>query len=91
MAKPTKIKTLAVIREIPFNQLVLSQANVRHGKDRRVAAVSPRLLESYVAEEMTLEHVMAFTLTTDHARQEQIWEAVKNLGYHPSPIRSAAC
>ena len=29
MAKPTKIKTLAVIREIPFNQLVLSQANVR--------------------------------------------------------------
>ena len=33
---------------------------------------------------MTLEHVMAFTLTTDHARQEQIWEAVKN-GYHPQP------
>ena len=29
MAKPTRIKTLAVIREIPFNQLVLSQANVR--------------------------------------------------------------
>jgi ParB family chromosome partitioning protein len=29
MAKPTKIKTLAVIREIPFNRLALSQANVR--------------------------------------------------------------
>ena len=29
MAKPTRIKTLAVIREIPFNQLVLSKANVR--------------------------------------------------------------
>ena len=29
MAKPTKIKILAVIREIPFNQLALSQANVR--------------------------------------------------------------
>ncbi len=29
MAKPTKIKTLAVTRDIPFNQLVLSQANVR--------------------------------------------------------------
>ena len=50
----------------------------------RLAAVSPRLLELYVAEEMTLEHVMAFTLTTDHARQEQVWEAVKN-GYHPQP------
>ena len=50
----------------------------------RLAAVSPRLLELYVAEEMTLEHVMAFTLTTDHARQEQVWEAVKNV-YSPSP------
>src|ERR1700722_19727717 len=29
MSKPIKIKTLAVMREIPFNQLVLSQANVR--------------------------------------------------------------
>ena len=209
MAKPTKIKTLAVIREIPFNQLVLSQANVRtvktgvsieelsediarrgllqnlyvrpvigadgeetgfyevpaggrryralerlvkakrldkavpvpciirdtgiaeedflaentqrealHPVDQfrafqtlidkglteddiaarffvtpqivrqrlRLAAVSPRLLELYVAEEMTLEHVMAFTLTTDHARQEQVWEAVKN-GYNPQPYQ----
>jgi ParB family transcriptional regulator, chromosome partitioning protein len=207
MSKPTKIKTLAVIREIPFNQLVLSQANVRtvktgvsiealsediarrgllqnlyarpvigadgeetgfyevpaggrryralerlvkakrldkavpvpcivrdtgiaeedslaentqrealHPVDQyrafqtlidkglteddiaarffvtpqivrqrpRLAAVSPRLLELYVAEEMTLEHVMAFTLTTDHARQEQVWEAVKN-NYNPTP------
>jgi ParB family transcriptional regulator, chromosome partitioning protein len=207
MAKPTKIKTLAVIREIPFNQLVLSQANVRtvktgvsiealsediarrgllqnlyvrpviaadgaetgfyevpaggrryralerlvkakrldkavpvpcivrdtgiaeedslaentqrealHPVDQyrafqtlidkglteddiaarffvtpqivrqrlRLAAVSPRLLDLYVAEEMTLEHVMAFTLTTDHARQEQVWEAVRN-GYNPTP------
>ena len=209
MAKPTKIKTLAVIREIPFNQLVLSQANVRtvktgvsieelsediarrgllqnlyvrpvigadgeetgfyevpaggrryralerlvkakrldkavpvpcivrdtgiaeedflaentqrealHPVDQfrafqtlidkglteddiaarffvtpqivrqrlRLAAVSPRLLELYVAEEMTLEHVMAFTLTTDHARQEQVWEALKN-GYNPQPYQ----
>src|SRR5271165_2393664 len=207
MAKPSKIKTLAVIREIPFNQLVLSQANVRtvktgvsieelsediarrgllqnlyvrpvigadgeetgfyeipaggrryralerlvkakrldkavpvpcivrhtgiaeedslaentqrealHPVDQfrafqtlidkglseddiaarffvtpqivrqrlRLAAVSPRLLDLYVAEEMTLEHVMAFTLTTDHARQEQVWEALKN-NYHPQP------
>jgi ParB family transcriptional regulator, chromosome partitioning protein len=50
----------------------------------RLAAVSPRLLDLYVAEEMTLEHVMAFTLTTDHARQEQVWEALRN-GYDPQP------
>ena len=29
MTKPSKINTLAVLREIPFNKLVLSQANVR--------------------------------------------------------------
>ena len=52
----------------------------------RLAAVSPRLLELYVAEEMTLEHVMAFTLTTDHARQEQVWDALKN-GYSPQPYQ----
>ena len=52
----------------------------------RLAAVSPRLLDLYVAEEMTLEHVMAFTLTTDHARQEQVWEAMKN-GYNPQPYQ----
>ena len=52
----------------------------------RLAAVSPRLLELYVAEEMTLEHVMAFTLTTDHARQEQVWEALKN-NYSPQPYQ----
>jgi ParB family transcriptional regulator, chromosome partitioning protein len=34
----------------------------------RLAAVSPRILDAYVAEEMNLEQVMAFTVTTDHAR-----------------------
>lgn len=42
----------------------------------RLAAVSPKLLDLYVDEEMTLEQLMAFTVTTDHARQEQVWEAV---------------
>src|SRR6185312_10549698 len=31
----------------------------------RLAAVSPKLLDAYIAEDMTLEHVMAFTPTTD--------------------------
>jgi ParB family chromosome partitioning protein len=41
----------------------------------KLAAVSPKLLELY-ADEMTLEQLMAFTVTGDHARQEQVWEAL---------------
>ena len=41
----------------------------------KLAAVSPKLLEFYAADEMTLEQLMAFTVTGDHARQEQVWEA----------------
>jgi ParB family chromosome partitioning protein len=40
----------------------------------RLAAVSPKLLDVYAADEMTLEQLMAFTVTGDHARQEQVWE-----------------
>src|SRR5690606_5447336 len=43
----------------------------------RLIAVSEKLIEAYVAEEMTLEQLMAFTLTPDHARQEQVWDAVQ--------------
>jgi ParB family chromosome partitioning protein len=44
----------------------------------RLAAVSPKLLDLYVAEEITLEQIMAFTVTTDHARQEQVWDTLKS-------------
>jgi ParB family chromosome partitioning protein len=44
----------------------------------RLAAVSPALLEVYAADGMTLEQLMAFTVSEDHARQEQVWEAVRN-------------
>ena len=30
----------------------------------------------YVAEDMSLEQLMAFTVTEDHARQEQVWESL---------------
>ena len=43
----------------------------------RLAAVSERLLEAYIAEDMTLEQLMAFTLTADYARQEQVWESLQ--------------
>ncbi len=42
----------------------------------RLVSVSPRLLELYGDDQMKLGQVMAFSLTKDHARQEQVWETV---------------
>ncbi|MCP4736529.1 MAG: DNA-binding protein, partial [Bosea sp.] len=44
----------------------------------RLAAVSPSLLDIYAEDGITLEQLMAFTVTNDHARQEQVWESVRN-------------
>jgi ParB family chromosome partitioning protein len=42
----------------------------------KLAAVSEKLLDVYAGDGMTLEQLMAFTVTNDHARQEQVWEHV---------------
>ncbi len=42
----------------------------------KLAAVSPQLLDVYAADGMTLEQLMAFTVTNDAARQEQVWEQI---------------
>jgi ParB family chromosome partitioning protein len=42
----------------------------------RLAAVSEKLLDVYAEDGMTLEQLMAFTVTSDHARQEQVWEGL---------------
>ncbi len=39
----------------------------------KLASVSPRLLAEYRKERMTLEQAMAFTLSDDHALQEEVW------------------
>ena len=44
----------------------------------RLATVSPMLLEIYAEDGMTLEMLMAFTVNPDHARQEQVWENIRN-------------
>ncbi|WP_406736638.1 ParB/RepB/Spo0J family partition protein [Thioclava sp. GXIMD4215] len=44
----------------------------------RLVSVSPALLETYAEDGMTLEQLMAFTVSEDHARQEQVWEAIKH-------------
>lgn len=54
----------------------------------RLASVAPSLLELYEQHGMTLEMLMAFTVTNDHARQEQVWETLKNQwNAHPSQVR----
>ncbi|MEA2855470.1 MAG: ParB family transcriptional regulator, chromosome partitioning protein [Rhodospirillaceae bacterium] len=42
----------------------------------RLASVSPKLHEVYADDGMTLEQLMAFSVTADQARQEQIWDNV---------------
>jgi len=40
----------------------------------RLAAVSPRLVQAYRDGELTLEQLMAFAISDDHARQEQVYD-----------------
>ena len=51
----------------------------------RLAAVSPKLLELYEADDMTLEQVMAFTVSPDHERQEQVWAQISS-GWNKEPF-----
>ena len=44
----------------------------------RLASVAPALLEIYAEDGMTLEQLMAFTVSDDHARQQQVWDATKD-------------
>ena len=54
----------------------------------RLAAVSPTLLDVYADDGMSLEQLMAFSVTADHARQEQVWDNVNKSGYdEPYQIR----
>jgi ParB family transcriptional regulator, chromosome partitioning protein len=48
----------------------------------RLASVSPKLLDVYAEDGMSLDQLMAFTVNPDHARQSQVWEALQH-----SPIR----
>jgi ParB family chromosome partitioning protein len=43
----------------------------------KLASVSPKLLEVYAEDGMTLDQLMAFTVNPDHERQEQVWEPMQ--------------
>ncbi|RWJ00039.1 ParB/RepB/Spo0J family partition protein [Mesorhizobium sp.] len=56
----------------------------------RLATVSPKLLEIYAADGMTLAMLEAFTVNPDPARQEQVWEALgQSYNRQPWHIRQA--
>lgn len=44
----------------------------------RLTSVSQSLLDVYAGDDMTLEQLMAFSVSDDHARQEQVWEALQH-------------
>lgn len=44
----------------------------------RLASVSPALLDVYADDGMTLEQLMAFTVSGDHDRQAQVWDSIKD-------------
>ena len=50
----------------------------------RLGHAAPELLDAYRADEMDLATLMAFTVTTDPARQRAVWEELKVQGYRPS-------
>ncbi|RVC05483.1 chromosome partitioning protein ParB, partial [Mesorhizobium sp. M7A.F.Ca.AU.001.01.1.1] len=42
----------------------------------RLGAVSPKLMQVYREGDLTLDQLMAFAITDDHARQEQVFESL---------------
>lgn len=63
----------------------VTAAHVR--KMLKLAAVSPRLFAAYRDGAMTLEQLMAFAVTGDHAAQERVWES--SMERDPADIRRA--
>lgn len=50
----------------------------------KLASVSPALLDFYAEDGMTLDQLMAFTVSGDHERQEQVFERLK-VSYDKQP------
>ena len=50
----------------------------------RLGNVAPQLLDTYRADEIDLEVLKAFAVTTDHDRQMAVWQQIADQGYRPS-------
>ena len=54
----------------------------------KLAGVSPKLHDLYADESMTLDQLMAFTVSDDHARQEEVWDQLdRSLNNSATAIR----
>ena len=77
-----QFRAFQVLREKGMSEEEIAAAffvDARVVKQRlRLVSVSPALLETYAEDGMTLEQLMAFTVSDDHARQEQVWAAIKD-------------
>ena len=50
----------------------------------RLGNAAPELLDAYRADEIDLEVLKAFAVTTDRERQMAVWEQVSGQGYRPT-------
>ena len=55
----------------------------------KLANVAPSLLALFRKEEIELDELMAFAITDDHARQEQVWSSLPKHARRASSIRAA--
>jgi len=53
----------------------------------RLASVSPALFKAYRHDEMTLDQLMAFTVSDDHEAQVKVWKELPSFNRHPDTIR----
>lgn len=59
-------------------------------KRMKLARVAPQLLDEYRSETMTLECLMAYTVTDDHRKQMKVFQSLQNWqNDDPSTIRAA--
>ena len=55
----------------------------------KLAVVSPKLLALYRKAEITLDCLMAFTVSDDHKQQEKVWKALPDYARGRNPAKSA--
>lgn len=53
----------------------------------KLGKVAPELLQEFRDGEITLDNLVAFTVTDEHNRQLEVWRKIKNNWYQPHMIR----
>src|SRR6266568_6901304 len=83
-----QFRAFLALREKGMNEEEIAAAffvSVQIVKQRlKLASVSPTLLDVYAEDGMTLDQLMAFTVSGDHERQEQVFERLKT-SYEKQP------